>query len=181
MKKTICLFLLLVLFRPVFADQITNVAILDVNKVYSIYFRESKAVKELQARQAEVLAKLNQIDQEILALESEKLSAVGFGNEQKSLRLDQEIFDKKQYRQDYYRIKIKQLRSLQEQLSQSEEFVNELYSVIQYVAESGGYSLVFNSSEQFNFYLYTTKEIDITEEVIQELMRRAGQSYSGWE
>ena len=42
-----------------FADQITRVGILDIEKVYSIYFRESQAVKELQQMRADVLREIN--------------------------------------------------------------------------------------------------------------------------
>jgi outer membrane protein len=155
---------------PLFADQITKVGILDIEKVYAIYFRESKAVKELQQLRADVLREINRIDEEILLLESQKLDAEGRGDGEAALRLDTEIFQKKQYRDDYRRIKMDQIRKRSENLLQAIEFV----------AESKGFSLVLNSSGQFSqFFFFYTKEVDITEMVIQELMRRAGQSYDG--
>ncbi len=96
------------------------------------------------------------------------------------MRLDTEIFQKRQYRDDYRRIKMDQIRKRSENLYKSDEFLDELLQAIEYIAESGGYSLVLNSSGQFSqFFFFYTKEVDITEMVIQELMRRAGQSYDG--
>ena len=165
---------------PLFADQITKVGILDIEKVYSIYFRESQAVKELQQLRADVLREINRIDEEILILESQKLDAESRGEGQAALRLDREIFEKKQYRDDYRRIKMDQIRKRSENLYKSDEFLDELLEAIEFVAESKGFSLVLNSSGQFSqFFFFYTKEVDITELVIQELMRRAGQSYDG--
>ena len=165
---------------PLFADQITKVGILDIEKVYSIYFRESKAVKELQQLRADVLREINRIDEEILLLESQKLDAESRNQGEAALRLDREIFEKKQYRDDYRRIKMDQIRKRSENLYKSDEFLDELLEAIEFVSESEGFSLVLNSSGQFSqFFFFYTKEVDITELVIQELMRRAGQSYNG--
>ncbi len=174
------LLFLIISGMTLFADQITKVGILDIEKVYSIYFRESKAVKELQQMRADVLREISRIDEEVLLLESRKLDAESSGNGQAALRLDREIFEKKQYRDDYRRIKMDQIRKRSENLYRSDEFLDELLQAIEFVAESEGFSLVLNSSGQYSqFFFFYTKEVDITELVIQELMRRAGQSYDG--
>ncbi len=158
-----------------FADQITRVGIIDIEKIYSIYFRESKAVMDLQERQAVLVRDLKRIDDEIADMESRKLEADGRGDTTESLRLDQEIFRRRQYREDYKRVKSQQLRKLAESLYQSDKFLDELSDAIQFVAESEGFSMILNNSSQYRqSFLYYTKEIDITEKVIQELMKRAG-------
>jgi outer membrane protein len=86
----------LALGGPAFGDQITRVGVLDIEKVYSVYFRESRAVKELQEKRAEVLREIGRIDEEVLALESQKLQAESDRNGDLALRLDTEIFKKKQ-------------------------------------------------------------------------------------
>ena len=125
---------------PLFSEQFTKVGILDIQKVYSIYFRESKAVKELQERQAAIIRNINRIDEEILNLEIEKLEALSRNDAREALKLDTEIFDKKQFRDDYKRIKTQQLQKLSEDLYQSDEFLDELLEAIQYVAESKGFT-----------------------------------------
>jgi outer membrane protein len=179
-RKTmlICLLMLLIPLTS-FAEQLTKVGILDIEKVYSIYFRESKTVKQFQDRQANMLQELSRIDDEILRLENAKLEAENRNDGKEALKLDQEIFEKKQYREDYKRIKTEQLKRMSEELYQSNEFLDELLEAINFVAESEGFSLILNNSRQYRpFFFFYTKEIDITEKVIEELMRRSGQSGS---
>jgi outer membrane protein len=163
-----------------FGEQITRVGVLDIEKVYSVYFRESRAVKELQETRATVLREIGRIDEEVLALEAQKLQAESERNSDLALKLDTEIFKKKQYRDDYRRIKMDQLRKMSERISLSDAFLDELVSAIQLVAESEGFSVILNKSGQFEqFFFFYTKEVDVTEKVIQELVRRAGQKSSG--
>jgi outer membrane protein len=161
------------------AEQITRVGILDIDKVYAVYFRESRAVKEFQQKRVEVLRDVNKIEEEILELENRKLEAESRGDASEALRLDNEIYKKRQYRDDFRRIKMDQLRRMSEKLYQSDEFLDELLDAIEFVAESEGFSLVLNAGGQSSqAFLFYTPEIDITEKVIQELMRRSGQTYS---
>src|SRR4030042_636068 len=99
----------LALAGAAFGDQITRVGVLDIEKVYSVYFRESRAVKELQEKRAEVLREIGRIDEEVLALESQKLQAEGARHSALVLRLESEIFKKRQDRDDYRRLKMAQL------------------------------------------------------------------------
>jgi len=174
------LVLLILAGGGLFAEQqITRVGILDIDKVYAVYFRESKSVKEFQQKRLEVLRDINKIEEDILDLENRKLEAERRGDASEALRLDNEVFKKNQYRDDFRRIKMDQLRRMSEKLYQSDEFLDELLQAIQFVAESEGFSLVLNAGGQSSqAFLFYTKEIDITEKVIQELMRRSGQSYS---
>jgi outer membrane protein len=174
------LFLLVLVTTAGFGEQITRVGLLDIEKVYSIYFRESRAVKELQDKRAEIQRDLGRIDEEIQVLENQKLQAEGDRNADLALKLDSDIFKKKQYREDYRRLKMDQLRKLSERISLSDAFLDELVSAIQFVAESEGFSIVLNKSGQFEqFFFFYTKEVDITDKVIQELVKRAGQKSSG--
>ncbi len=179
-KAWLLLFLMVLAPVAVSGEQITKIGILDIENVYAVYFRESRAVKQLQEKQSSILKEINRINEEILNLESEKLAAESRNDMQRALELDTEIFNKKQYREDFKRIKMQQLNKLSENLYQSDEFLDELLAAINYVAESEGFSVVLNNSRQFSqFFLFYTKEIDITEKVIQELMTRAGRQYPG--
>lgn len=163
-----------------FGEQITRVGVLDIEKVYSVYFRESRAVKELQEKKSEIQRDISRIDEEITTLEAQKLQAESDRNNDLALKLDTDIFKRKQYRDDFRRIKLDQLRKLSEKLSLSDAFLDELVAAIQYVAESEGFSLILNKSGQFEqFFLFYTKEVDVTDKVIQELVRRSGQKTGG--
>src|SRR4030042_1919991 len=130
----------LALAGAAFGDQITRVGVLDIEKVYSVYFRESRAVKELQEKRAEVLREIGRIDEEVLAVEGQKLQAEGERSSDLVLRLDTEIFKKRQYRDDYRRIKMDQLRKMSERVSVSDAFLDARVSAIQFVADDGGFS-----------------------------------------
>ncbi len=162
----------------VFATQITRVGIVDIVKIYSIYYKESKEVLKLEELKQEYLKEIAQKKNEILTLENEKVDAENRGEQEKALELDKEIFNKKQFLSEYTRIKTQQLKELAKNLANSNEFIKEIADAIQYVAESEGFSLILKKTDQFLFW---TPEIDITDKVIAELMKRAGKSYSGSE
>ena len=171
--------LLFLVSAILFSEQLTRIGIIDIEKVYSIYFRESRTVMDLQEKQSAILREIQRIDDQILTLENKKLEAEMRGDQENALKLDREIFDRKQYLEDYKRIKMQQLKKLSENLYQSDEFLDELLEAINFVAESEGFSIILNNSKQFKqFFFYYTKEVDITDKVIQELMSRAGRSMS---
>ena len=179
MKKVNKIILLSILLLSIstilFSEQLTRIGIIDIEKVYSVYFRESKTVMDLQEKQNSILREIRRIDDQILTLENKKLEAEMRGDQETALKLDREIFDRKQYLEDYKRIKMQQLKKLSETLYQSDEFLDELLEAINYIAESEGFSIILNNSKQFKqFFFYYTKEVDITDKVIQELMSRAG-------
>ncbi|HEB10802.1 MAG TPA: OmpH family outer membrane protein [Spirochaetales bacterium] len=169
--------LLFLVSAILFSEQLTRIGIIDIEKVYSIYFRESRTVMDLQEKQNAILREIQRIDDQILTLENRKLEAEMRGDQESALKLDREIFDRKQYLEDYKRIKMQQLKKLAENLYQSDEFLDELLEAINFVAESEGFSIILNNSKQFKqFFFYYTKEVDITDKVIQELMSRAGRN-----
>ncbi len=169
--------LLFLVSAILFSEQLTRIGIIDIEKVYSIYFRESRTVMDLQEKQNAILREIQRIDDQILTLENRKLEAEMRGDQESALKLDREIFDRKQYLEDYKRIKMQQLKKLAENLYQSDEFLDELLEAINFVAESQGFSIILNNSKQFKqFFFYYTKEVDITDKVIQELMSRAGRN-----
>ncbi len=179
-RPLLAVIVFLTLGASAFGEQITRVGVLDIEKVYSVYFRESRAVKELQDKKEEVLREIGRIDEEIQTLENQKLQAESDRNSDQALKLDSEIFKKKQYRDDYRRIKMDQLRKMSERVSLSDAFLDELVAAIQQVAEAEGFSIILNKSGQFDqFFFFYTKEVDITDKVIQELVRRAGQNSPG--
>ncbi|MCD6121854.1 MAG: OmpH family outer membrane protein [Spirochaetales bacterium] len=156
-----------------FAAQITKVGIVDLSKIYSIYFRESKEVIKLEELKSAYLKEIADKREEINLLKSEKLDAENNKDEQKALELDKEIFNKEQFLKEYTQVKTQQLRQMAQSLSQSSQFVNEIADVIQYVAEEEGFSLILKKSDQFLFW---TPEMDITDKVINELLKRAGRT-----
>lgn len=176
MKKRI--FIIALVFTVIsgnllFATQITKVGIVDLSKIYSIYFRESKDVIKLEELKSAYLKEIANKREEINLLKSEKLDAENNKDDQKALELDKEIFNKEQFLKEYTQVKTQQLRQMAQNLSQSSDFINEIADVIQYVAEEEGFSLILKKSDQFLFW---TPEMDITDKVINELLKRSGKT-----
>jgi len=155
----------------IFATQITKVGIVDISRIYSIYFRESKEVIKLEELRSAYLKEIAKKKEEINLLKSQKLDAEDNNDDEKALQLDKDIFNKEQFLKEYIQIKTQQLRQMAQNLSQSSELIQEIADVIQYVAENNGFSLILKKTDQF---LYWTPEIDITDKVIKELLRRSG-------
>jgi outer membrane protein len=156
------------------AERITNIGILDLRRVTTSYFRESRAVRDLEEMRAQVDAKRARLEAEIYDLEARRLQARTDGDRQDVLALDQRLFEQRQYLRDYITVKNQQLAQQQERLAESDSFLDDLAAAIAFVAESEGLSLVMDRNN--NGVLFFVPEIDVTDLVIAELGRRSGRN-----
>ena len=166
-----CLLLLLVGGGGVAAERITNVGLVDLRRVTTAYFRESAAVRELQAERDRMNAERARLEAEIFELERRKVQAEHDGLLARGLQLDDELRTRKQHLRDFVAVKNRQLAQQETRLAESDAFLGELAAAIQFVAESEGLSLVLNKNNPS--LLFFVKEIDVTDLVIAELGRRA--------
>ena len=153
------------------AERITNIGILDLKRVATTYFRESKAVRELEELRDQISAERRRLEAQIYDLQERKLEADTNDDAQPALLLDQQLVDRRQYLRDYVTVKNNQLAQLQARLAESDSFLDELAAAIAFVAETEGLSLVLNRDSAL--FLFFLPEIDITDLVIAELGRRA--------
>ncbi|MEM5947781.1 OmpH family outer membrane protein [Spirochaetia bacterium 38H-sp] len=170
MKKwffILLIFLILPLYS--FAEELTTVAVVDINKVAMVFFKNSYAVKQIESFKQEIQTTLNRLKDELNDLKNKKLLAEEAGNQEEALRLDNDIFNKQKYIQDYYRVKSQQLAEKQKQLAESSTFLQELQNALSYVAENNGYSVILKSTDPN--LLWWNKEVDITEKVIEVLTK----------
>lgn len=157
---------------PLAAQQLTRFAVIDLAKVYSAFFRDSRAVRDLEERSARVNAEIARMTAELQALNSQKLDAQATGDEQAVLRLESEIFRKSEYLKEYYRIKSAEIEDQKLKLSQSNAFLQQVMDEVRLVAESEGYSIVLKKDTEG--VLWYSPTVDITDIVIQKLMTKAG-------
>ena len=167
------LFCMLLVPLSVRTEQITKVGIVDTVKVYSAFFRQSREVRMLEQRIADFQEEVGRLQEELLQLETAKLEADEQESEVLSLELSEKIFEKKQYLGTYIRVNQDRLRNLRDNLTQSNQFYEEVFEVIQYIAEHEGFTLIL--TRNLDEIIFHTKEIDITDIVIEELMRRVKQ------
>jgi len=173
MKKAILFVLLTCCFAAsVVAQQLTRFAVVDLPRVYSAFFRDSRAVREFEERSSRVQTEIDRMNREIQELRSRHADLVLAGDQSQALRLENEINRKSEFLREYYNLKTAELEDQKRRLSQSGSFLEQVYGEIRSIAESEGYSMVLNLKENTGILWYSPT-VDITDRVIQNLLDRA--------
>ncbi|MDR0582933.1 MAG: OmpH family outer membrane protein [Treponema sp.] len=173
MKKFVLLvFLLCAACLSVQAQQLTRFAVVDLPRVYSAFFRDSRAVREFEEKSARIQSDIDRMTREIQDLKSRQADAALRGDQNESSRLESEIYRKSEFLKDYYRIKTTELEDQKNRLTQSSAFLDQVYDEIRYIAESEGYSMVLNLKENRGILWYSPT-VDITDKLIQNLLDKA--------
>jgi outer membrane protein len=157
---------------PARAQQLTRFAVVDLPRVYTAFFRDSRAVREFEERSTRVQNEIDRMTREIQELKSRQADAVLQGNQELSMRLENEIYRKSEFLKEYYKLKTAELEDQKKRLTQSGTFLEQVYDEIRYIAESEGYSMVLNLKEN-NSILWYSPTVDITDKLIQNLLDRA--------
>jgi len=172
MKKTFLFFAACFLAASLYSQQLTRFAVVDLPKVYSVYFRESRIVREFEERSANVQAEIDKMTREIQELRSKRIDLVNQGDQNGALRLENEIYRKQEFLKEYYTVKTAELEDQRRKLAQSDSFLEQVYGEIRSIAESEGYSMVMNLKESIGIIWYSPT-VDITDKVIQNLANRS--------
>ena len=143
--------------------------VVDLDRVVRAFYLESEAFRAYQARRAEVIAERDEIEDEIHLLELDLISARQDGNRSLALRLEQQVFDLKEHLSQYVRVMNDRLQRTYNELKTSDLFIGELAEALPYVAEELGYTAILNTDD----VLHWDTDVDLTDEVIAELVRRA--------
>ena len=177
MRRTALVALLLAVAAAAQAEQeITKVGVVDTNRIYSVYFQDSKALRDLAAFKQSVLEESNRLRDEVTALRAGKVNAERDGRKEEALRLESQILERENFLREYQRVKNLEFRSRQSKVELESSFLGELADAIAYVAVSEGFSIVME--KQNPIFLYFTPESDITEKVLQHLFEKAGKTYT---
>jgi outer membrane protein len=154
------------------AQQLTRFAVVDLPKVYSAFFRESRAVREFEERSAKIQSDIDRMTKEIQDLKSKQADAVLQGDQSQALRIENDVFRRSEFLREYYTTKTAELEQQRRQLSQSGTFLEQVYAEIRYIAESEGYSMVLNLKENTGILWYSPT-VDITDKLIANLLSKA--------
>jgi outer membrane protein len=173
MRKFLPLFVfIMALGRAAEAQQLTRFAVVDLPKVYTAFFRESRAVRDFEDRSARVQAEIDRMTAEIQNLNISRVNAQAQGNMEQALRLETDINRRSDFLKDYYKTKTAELETLRSRLTQSSGFLEQVYDEIRFIAESEGYSMVLNLKDNTGILWYSPT-VDITDKLIQSLMSKA--------
>ena len=174
MKKQFLFAVLLVFLSmpPVFSQQLTRFAVIDLPKVYQAFFRDSRAVRDFEDKSKRIQIEIDRMTKEITELKSKYADAVLQGKQDVSIKLDNEIYRKSEFLKEYFTLKTAELEDQKKKLAQSGTFLEQVYDEIRYIAESEGYSMVLNLKENAAILWYSPS-VDITDKVIQNLLDKA--------
>lgn len=173
MKKILLLQVWLLTFPLLLsAQQITRFAVVDMSKVYTAFFRESRAVRDFEERSARVQTDIDRRLKEIQDLKNSQINAELEGDSEKAVRLESDIYKKSESLKEYSKLKIAELEDQKKKLSQSSAFLEQVYNELRIVAENEGYSMVLNLKDTKGILWYSPA-IDITDKVIQNLQSRS--------
>jgi Skp family chaperone for outer membrane proteins len=160
-------------------QQVTKVGVVDFTKVQLTAYKDTKGYRDYDQARADYNREVASRTRDILELQNQKLDADSAGNSTLSLNLEKTISDRQRDLDTYKRVKG---AILMQQLSglMTGPVLQEIYDVVKYVAEAGGYSLILRvDTDARDLFLYRIPEIDITDNVIQEIMKRQGKVPGG--
>ena len=154
------------------AQQLTRFAVVDLPKVYVAFFSESRAVREYEERSARVQADIDRMTAEIQNLRVNLVSAQAQGNQEQALRLEAEISRRSDFLREYHRTRTAELETQRINLTRAGSFLDQIYDEIRFIAESEGYSMVLNLTENTGILWYS-QTVDITDRLISNLLTRS--------
>lgn len=150
------------------AQQITRFGVVDTARVYQAYFRNSAPVRNYENKKSQFQAEITKRSEEIQKLKLQKTEAESSGNDATASRLESEIIKKTDSLTEYTNAKNVELESIKNNLQNSDSFYKKLYSVLERVAEDGGYSVIL-SLQNANGILWYSSSVDVTDKVIASL------------
>ena len=174
MKKRIVLFLFALFFvvSGLCAQQLTRFALVDLPKVYQAFFRDYRAVREFEQKSARVQAEIDKITKEIQDLKSRQLDAVQRGDQSEALRLETQVNRRTEFLREYFTTKTAELENDKRRLMQSGSFLDQVYDEIRIIAESEGYTAIFDVKETKGL-VWHSPALDITDRLIQNLQNKS--------
>jgi len=172
-KRIVIVAALSLLCSQLFAQQITRVAVIDLQKVYMTYYKDSQAVRAFEDEKQHVQDEIKRLGDEIKDLQHKRLDVLASGDAQALKTFDEGLYRKAQFLSDYVKVKQADLDAKAQALSSTNAFVQMLYRSVQSLSETEGYSLVIssrNADSVDSSVVWFSPMIDITDKVIQALL-----------
>jgi len=150
------------------AQQITRFAVVDTSRIYTTFYRDSRSVRDYEAKKTQYQAEIKRMSDEIKDLRQQKVDADAVKDDTKAARLDSDITSKTRTLLDYSKVKNAELDTIKKKLTTDDEFYSMLYDQIRKVAEADGYSMVL-SLQDGNSIIWYSPTVDITDKVIRNM------------
>ena len=153
------------------ADQLSKVGVVNFNTIYSVFFKESSAWRQIDKIEEDynnyIADKTNQLEQ----LREMKLEAENADDNAKALRLDNEIYQLQEHLKEYHQVMTSRIEKETNKLGQSTDFASDIIEALQFIAESEGFTIILDEKDPQ--LLWYSREVDITEKVLDRLRWKA--------
>jgi len=165
------LMLLLGLGMAAVAEQLTTVAVFDMDQVLLNFYSDSDVVRDYRRAVEQYRADLLIAEDDLQDLQARRATAVSRNDSRLAARLREDITAQQEYlnalNERWYQTEDLLLAELQD-----DRFWVTVYEVAQYVGEENGYTLILDVSLAGTGIFWFSPVIDVTEDIIQELRDR---------
>ncbi len=147
-------------------QQLSTVAVVDVQRIYNSFYRDSQAVRDLERLREQYQNEINSHVERLEDLRTRRLEARDNDNQRAEIRLDEEITELQAFIQELTQRRRRQLEIQQERVT-SDSFLEDVQRAIAFVAESEGYTVVLRSD--MDGLQWWSSVVDISDEVLSRL------------
>ena len=169
MKKAFLFAILFCLSTAAYAQQqIPKIGVIDYSKIVQKMMPNSDQLQEIKNIKQAIEDETNSIEAEIKALEKEKSEVESKSHFHDAAdEITEQISSLRYYLQQFVDEKNKELESKKALMPDTTETLSKIVNQIQYVAESEGYSIIFDSKDRN--IIWWTHSVDITDLVMRKL------------
>ncbi len=162
---------LVLLATAVTAQELTTVGVVDTDQIFQVYFRESRAVRQLEELAASIRTQRAELQRELERLETQRAAAQDSGNRERVLQLDEEITEQRDFIREFERVREAEFNSRRDAVLSlgDETFLEDLIAAIRFVAQLRGITVVLDAGEPG--LLWWAQEVDMTEDVLARLQQ----------
>jgi Skp family chaperone for outer membrane proteins len=171
-KTTTCgVVLTLLLVGALQAQEVRTVAVFRSDDVILAFYEESESLREYRRAEERYEDRVQEIEARIRDYQARRQAALDRGDSRTARSLREDIADLEDELLVLYENWAQDSAEIVNELA-GDEFLTRLFNVVAYLAENGGYTLVMDKSALGDALFWLSQSVDITEEVIAELLRR---------
>ncbi|MCL2294777.1 MAG: OmpH family outer membrane protein [Spirochaetes bacterium] len=170
MRKYFLLILFLLCGSYLHSQQIVRVGVLDFNRVVSTIAGDPRTLQEIERLVRNFEEGLNNFNIEIAELEDRRQNFLHNGDNFSASRVEQQITRRREELARFTRDRTREIENRRSRINQSPEVLARILREIEHIAESQGFSMVFNSQDPN--LIWWSKSVDITDLVINRLRPR---------
>ena len=169
MKKAFLFVLLFCASVTLYAQQqIPKIGIIDYSKIVQKMMPNSDQLQEIKNIKQAIEDETASIEKEIATLQKEKAEVEAKSHfSDAAEEIDEQITSLRYYLQQFTEEKNRELEAKKALVPDTTEIISKIVNQIQYVAESEGYSIIFDSKDKN--IIWWTHSVDITDMVMRKL------------